>query len=62
MFEKHLWKSDILSKYAGLVKMSLFHRCFSNILVVKTNYMVSTYVEHWFKISLEVLILITRNF
>ena len=34
MFEKHLWKSDILSKDAGhrpaaLLKMSLFHRCFS---------------------------------
>ena len=26
MFEKHLWKSDI--------KMLLFHRCFSNILLV----------------------------
>ena len=47
MFEKHLWKSDILSKDAGhrpasLFKMSLFHRCFSNILLVKTNYLVST--------------------
>ena len=43
MFEKDLWKSDILSKDAGrwpasLLKMSLFHRCFSNILLVKTNY------------------------
>ena len=33
MFEKHLWKSDILSKDAvhrpaSLLKMSLFHRCF----------------------------------
>ena len=32
MFEKHLWKSDILSKDAdhrpgSLLKMSLFHRC-----------------------------------
>ena len=40
MFEKHMWKSDILNKYAGqrpasLIKMSLFHKCFSNILVVK---------------------------
>ena len=40
MFEKHLWKSDILSKDAGhrpasLLKMSLFHRYFSNILLVK---------------------------
>ena len=42
MFEKHLWKSDILSKYAGhrpasLLKMPLFHRCFSNILLRKWN-------------------------
>ena len=47
MFEQHLWKSDILSKDAGhwqasLLKMSLFHRCCSNILLVKTNYLVST--------------------
>ena len=44
MFEKHLWKSDILSKDAGrpasLLKMSLFHRCFSNILLVKINYLI----------------------
>ena len=45
MFEKHLWKSNILSKDAGhrpasLLKMSLFHRCFSNILLVKTSYLV----------------------
>ena len=44
---KHLWKSDILSKDTGhrpasLLKMSLFHRCFSKILLVKTNYLVST--------------------
>ena len=55
---KQLWKSDILSKDAGrwtasLLKMSLFHRCFSSkmfekhpwksdILPVKTNYLVST--------------------
>ena len=25
---------------ASLIKMSLFHRCFSNILVVKTNYLI----------------------
>ena len=42
MFGKHLWKSDILSKDAGhrpasLPKMSLFHRCFSNILLVKNQ-------------------------
>ena len=47
MFEKHLWKGDILSKDAGhrpvsLLKMSLFHGCFSIILVVKTSYLVST--------------------
>ena len=45
MFEKHLWKSVILSKDAGqrpasLFKMSLFHRYFSNILLVKCNYLV----------------------
>ena len=44
--DKHLWKSDILSKDAShgpasLLKMSLFHRCFSHILLVKTNYLVS---------------------
>ena len=39
MFEKQLWKSDILNKdaAASLLKMSLFH-----ILLVKTNYLVST--------------------
>ena len=42
MFEKHLWKSDILSKDAGhphasSLKISLFRRCFSNILLVKTT-------------------------
>ena len=40
MFEKHLWKSDIVSKDAdhwpaSLLKMSIFHRCFSNIQLVK---------------------------
>ena len=40
MCEKQLWKSEILSKDAGhrpasLLKMSLFHRYFSNILLVK---------------------------
>ena len=45
MFEKHLWKSDILSKDAvhrpaSLLKMRLFHGSFSNILLVKTNYLV----------------------
>ena len=52
MFEKQLWKSDILSKDGGhrpasLLKISLFQRCFSNILLVKTNYLVSRWVEHW---------------
>ena len=47
VFEKHLWKSDILSKYVGgwpasLLKVSVFHRCFLNILPVKTNDLVST--------------------
>ena len=42
MFEKHVWKSDILSKDAGhrpasLLKMSFFHRSFSNILLVKNQ-------------------------
>ena len=31
--------------------MSLFHRCFSNILIVKTNYLVFTEVEHWLKMG-----------
>ena len=35
----------------SLLKMSLFHRCFSNILPVKTNYLVSTLVEHWLKMG-----------
>ena len=45
MIEKYLWKSDILSNDAGdrpaaLTEMSLFCRRFSNILLVKTNYLV----------------------
>ena len=36
---------------ASLFKMSLFYRCFSNILLVKTNYLVSTWVEHWSKMG-----------
>ena len=36
MSEKHLWKSDILSKDAvhrptSLLKISLFHRCFQTL-------------------------------
>ena len=43
MFGKHLLKSDILSKNAGhrpasLLKMSLFHWCFSNILLKPTTW------------------------
>ena len=46
MFEKHPWKSDIFSKDAdirpaSLLKMSLFHRYFSNILLAKTSFYVS---------------------
>ena len=37
---KYLWKSDILRKDAALLKMSLFRRCFSNNLLVKTNYLI----------------------
>ena len=41
IYEKHLWKS-ILSKDAGhptafLLKIPLFHRCFSNILLIKAT-------------------------
>ena len=36
---KHLWKSGILIKDAAAssLKMSLFHRCFSNIFVSKNQ-------------------------
>ena len=40
MFEKHQWKSDILNKDTSLLKMSLFLRYFSNMLLEKTNYLV----------------------
>ena len=46
IWKKDLWKCDILSKdppgnrSASLLKMSLFNRCFSNILLTKTNYLV----------------------
>ena len=33
------WKSDILSE-DDLLKMSLFHKSFLNMLLVKTNYLV----------------------
>ena len=36
---------------ASLLKMSLFHRCFSNILLVKTNYLVYPSAENWSKIG-----------
>ena len=43
IFEKHLSKSDILShRPASLLKMSIFHKRFSNALPVKTNYLVSS--------------------
>ena len=46
---KHLWKSKILSKDAGhrpasLVKMPLFHKCFSNIFLVKPT---SWFLQKW---------------
>ena len=58
MFEKHLWKSDILGKDAGhrpgcLLKMSLCQRCFSNISLVTASNLVSTEVEHWSKMGSE---------
>ena len=31
--------------------MALFHRCFPNILLVKTNYLVYLSVEHWSKMG-----------
>ena len=48
MFEKHLRKSDIHSEDvnrwpASRLKISFFPRCFSNILPVKANYLVSPY-------------------
>ena len=47
MLEKHLRKSGILRKDAGhrpasLLKMLLFYKCFSNILLVKPSGLVST--------------------
>ena len=56
MRKKHQWKCDILSKDAGhqpgsLPKMSLFHRCFSHILLVKTKYFVSPSLEHWLDVG-----------
>ena len=35
-------RSSQLTRPASLLKMSLFHRCFSNIFLVKPNYLVST--------------------
>ena len=54
--EKHLWKNDILSKDAGhrfasLLKVLLFHGCFSHILLVKTNCLVSPQLEHWLEMG-----------
>ena len=53
MFEKHLWKSDIKDaghRPACLLKMLLFHRCFSKILLVNRLpgfYMSRILVENW---------------
>ena len=51
IFEKQLWKSDILSKDAAhrpasVLEISLFHRCFSNILLVKTIYISGALIEN----------------
>ena len=48
-FGKHLWKSGILYKDAGrwpasLIKMPFFHRCFSNVLLVKTT---TWFIHKW---------------
>ena len=56
MYEKEQWKSEILSEDAThqpafLLKISLFHRCFSHILLVKTNHLAFPLVEHWLEIS-----------
>ena len=40
---------DLCRRSASLLRMSLFHRCFSNILLVKTNYLVCRHMGHWSK-------------
>ena len=44
ILRSYLFVAEVaLSRWpASLLKMSLFHKCFSNILLVKTNYLVST--------------------
>ena len=44
-----------------LLKMSLFRRCFSNILLLKTNCLVSTLVGHWSKSKPELRFCATSN-
>ena len=39
-YYQNVWKTPAEEWPASLLKMPLFHRCFSNILVVKTNYLV----------------------
>ena len=42
-FLLNVWKTPVaVWHFASLPKMSLFNRCFSNILLLKTNYMIST--------------------
>ena len=39
---KHLWKSDILIKDSAFsLEISFFHKCFSHILLMQINYLVS---------------------
>ena len=45
-----LWK-DASHRPVFLLKMSLFHSRFLNILLVKSNYLVSAEVEHWSKVE-----------
>ena len=59
MFEKHLWKSSILSKDAGhwpvsLFKMSLYHRYFLAYFASKNQlpgFSMSGILEHWLEMS-----------
>ena len=46
------FSSTCCHRPASLLKISLFHRCFSNILLVKTNYLVYPQLKHWSKMSL----------
>ena len=54
MCEKHLWKNKILSKDAGhrpasLLKMSLFHWCFSNKNQLPGFYITGTLIKNELK-------------